>query len=110
VAENSIDGQAAHEVADVGDKAEIEHAIGLIEHQYLRAAQVENVLLEVVDEPAGRADQHIAPLAELLALLLVVDATEYHHVPQMRMGAEHQRIVMDLHRKLAGRGHDERAH
>ena len=44
--------QAAQDEADVRDEAEVEHAVGLVEHQHLRVAQVEHVLLEVVDEAA----------------------------------------------------------
>jgi hypothetical protein len=100
---------AAQDVADVGDEAEIEHAVGLIEHQHLHRPQIEHVLLEIVDQPAGRADQHITPLAQLLALLLVVDSAEYDAVPQAGVSTEGECIVLDLHRQLAGRRHDERA-
>src|SRR5213076_2826844 len=85
-------GQAPQDVADVGDEAQIEHAIGLIEHQHLGVPQVVHVLLEVIDQPPRRADQHLAPLAEFQALLLVVDATEHHQVPEPGVGAEGERI------------------
>ena len=39
-------------------------------------AQVEHVLLEVVDDAARRADQHVDAFVELAALLVVVDAAE----------------------------------
>ena len=57
--------QAPQDVADIRDEAEIEHAVGFIEHQHLRVAQVEHVLLEVVDQAAGRADEHVDAILEL---------------------------------------------
>ena len=66
--------QAPQQIADVGDEAEIEHAVGFIQHQHLRMAHVEDVLLEVVDEASRCADEHIDAFFELPALLLVVDA------------------------------------
>ena len=80
MAENSIDWrcfglrQPAQDEADVGDEAEIEHAVGFVEHHGLRVAHVEHVLLEVVDDAAGRADQHVDAVLQGLALFFVVDA------------------------------------
>ena len=70
--------QPPQDVADVGDEAEVEHAVGLVQHQHLGVPQVEHMLLEVVDQAPRGADQHIAALAQLLALLVVVDAAEHH--------------------------------
>ncbi|MFO1426340.1 MAG: hypothetical protein U1F11_05090 [Steroidobacteraceae bacterium] len=66
--------QAAQDVADVGDEAEVEHAVRLVERRDLGVAQVEHVLLVVVDDAARRADQHVDPVLELAALLVIVDA------------------------------------
>ena len=80
--------QPAQDEADVGDEAQIEHAVGLIEHQHLHVSQVEHVLLEVVDEPAGRADQHVDAVGERTALLVVVGAAEHHRQLQTGVLAE----------------------
>ncbi len=72
--------QAPQDVADVGDEAEIEHAIRLVQHQHLRVAHVEDMLFEVVDQAARRADQHVDAVLELPALLVVVHAAEDHGV------------------------------
>jgi len=65
------------------------------------------MLLEIVDQPPGRADEHIDPIGELATLLLVVDAAIDHRVHKSRMPAEDFGIMMDLHGKLARRCDDE---
>jgi len=103
-------GEPPHDVADVGNEAQVKHAVGLIEHQYLGVAQVVHTLLEVVDDAAGRADQHLHPVGELAALLLVVGAAEHHRQRQSRVPADHGGILVDLHRKFARRGDHQGAH
>ena len=58
VAENSMfcaarAAAASEDVANVLDEAEIEHAVGLVEHHDLTLAQAKTVLLEVVDQAPG---------------------------------------------------------
>ena len=69
-------GQAAQDVADIGDEAEIEHAIGFVQHQHLHGAQVDDALLDEVDDAARRAHQDVDALLEMMPLLFVVDAAE----------------------------------
>src|SRR6185437_9101586 len=69
--------------------------------------QVEYVLLEVVDEAPGCADQHIDALLELTPLLLVVDAAVHHGLFQAGVAPEDLAVVVDLHRKLARWGEHE---
>ena len=66
--------QPAHHIADVLDKTEVEHAVRLVQHHHLDAAETEHALLEIVDDPARRADQEIDAGGELVALLVVVGA------------------------------------
>ncbi len=68
---------------------------------------VEHALLQVVDEAAGRADQHIHAVGELLALFFIINAAEHDRVTETRMFSEDFRIVEDLHGQLArGRNDD----
>jgi len=101
--------QSAQHVADVGDEAEIEHTVGLIEDHRLRFAQFKDMLLVVVDDAPRSADQDVDAAFELTALLFVVDATEHHGNAQARVAAESQRVLVDLHSELARRCNDERA-
>ena len=101
--------QAPQDEADIGDEAQIEHAVGLIQHQHLHVAQVEHVLLEVIDDAARGADQHIDAFGDGLALLVVVGAAEHHRELQAGVLAEHRRVLVDLHRQLARRRDHQRA-
>ena len=73
-------------------------------------AQVEDVLLEIIDEPAGRADQHIDAVGQLPALLLVVGAAVDHGGLQPGVLAEDLGIVVDLDGQFARRGDDQGTH
>ena len=53
-------GQPPQDEAQVGDEPHVEHAVGLVDHQHLDACRRPDVLLEVVDEPARRADEQVA--------------------------------------------------
>ena len=101
--------QAPHDVADVGDEAEVEHAVGFVEDHDLHGAQVEHALLVEVDQAAGRADQHVDAFLEDAALLFVVDAAEGQAERQARVLAEDLGVVMDLHGELARRRDDQGA-
>ena len=102
-------GQAPHDVADVGDEAEVEHAVGFVEDHDLHGAQVEHALLVEVDQAARRADQHVDASLEDMALLFVVDPAEGQAERQSRVLAEDLRVVMDLHGEFARRRDDQRA-
>ena len=51
--------QAPQHVPDVLVEAEIEHPVGLVEHEHLDTAQAEDALLIEIDDPAGSADQDV---------------------------------------------------
>ena len=65
-------------------------------------AHVEHVLLEVVDDTARRADQHIDAILQGLALLFVVDAAINHADLQTGVFSEHFRVIENLHRERVG--------
>jgi hypothetical protein len=65
-------------------------------------------LLEVVDDAAGRADQHIDAVLQRLALFFVVDAPKYHGNPESRVFTQHLRVIEDLHGELARGRQDQR--
>ena len=102
-------GQPAQDEADVGDEAEVEHAVGFVEHHGLGMAHVEHVLLEVVDDAAGRADQHVDAVLQRLALFFVVDAAIDDGDPEARVLTQHLGVVEDLHGELARGREDQRA-
>ncbi len=99
--------QPAHDVADVGDEAEVEHAVGLVEDQHLDRAQVEHALLVEVDEAPRGADQDVDALFQDVALLVVVDAAEGEPERQPGVLPEDLGVVVDLHGELARRRDDQ---
>ena len=57
-----------HELADaldVGNEAHVEHAVGFVDHQQLDAGEQEPSALEMVEQAAGRRDQHVDAAREL---------------------------------------------
>ena len=101
-------GQTPQHEADVLDEAEVEHAVGLVEHEHLDAAQAEHVLLEEVDGASRRADQHVDAGCELVALLVVIRAAEREPELVRQIFPKHLRVGMNLHRELARRREHER--
>ena len=100
--------QAPHDVADVGDEAEVEHAVRLVEHQHLDRGEVEHALLVEVDQAARRADQDVHAVLEVAPLLLVVHAAEGEAELHARVLPEDLRVVVDLHGEFARRRDDQR--
>ncbi len=101
--------QPAHDVTDVLDEAQVEHAVGLVEYQHLDVLQPVDALLEVVDQPARRADQHVDARLDVGALFLVVGAAVGQAEHESRVGAQQLGILVDLDGQLAGGGEDQAA-
>ena len=98
----------AEQIADVLDEAEIEHAIGLVEHHHLDALEVEDMLLVVVDQASRRTDQDVDPARQFVALLLIAGAAIDHGRAQTRVLGQRQGVLVDLHRQLARRRQHQR--
>ena len=75
VAENSmvcrVAGVGRQELLDVGQEAQVEHLVGLVEHDRLHAREVEVPAAHQVDHPAGGADDDLDAAGERLDLGLV---------------------------------------
>ncbi len=75
VAENSIvcrvSGVLREQPLDVGQEAEVEHLVGLVEHQRLHVADVEGAAVHQVDQPARGADDDVDALLERVELRVV---------------------------------------
>ena len=63
VAENSIvcrvSGVMLQQPLDVGQEAEVEHLVGLVEDQRVHVGEVEGAAVGQVDQAAGRADDDV---------------------------------------------------
>ena len=99
--------QAAQQVTNILDEAEVEHAVGLVEDGDL--VQLEDALLEIVDDAARRADQDIDAVLQYLALFVVIGATKCKADLQSRMAAENLGVLGYLHSEFAGRSERKNA-
>ncbi len=57
--------------SDVGEEAQVEHLVGLVEHDLGRVGEVEQTLVGEVDEASGRPDDDLRAGLELIDLALV---------------------------------------
>ena len=97
----------AHNAADGRQKAHVEHAVGLVEHQHLDLVQVAGTLLDQIDQTARRGDQDVAAVLERRGLGLVAHATHDGHGNMTGDVGDFARDLVDLLRELARGGDDE---
>ena len=70
------EGHQLDDALDVGDEAHVEHAVGFVDHQDLDAGEHQLAALEVIEQAAGRGDQHIDAAVELSVLVVERDAAD----------------------------------
>jgi hypothetical protein len=92
------------------DEAHVEHAVGFVEHQDLDLAQVDGLLLDVVEQPARRGDDHVDPAAQRVDLRLHAHAAVDAGGLELEVLAVGANAFLDLEGELAGRRDDEAAH
>ena len=93
---------------DVGQEAHVEHAVRLVEHQHLEAAQGRIGLPEVVEQAAGRRHDHVDTRAEGVLLRTHAHSAEDGEGAHGRVHRELLEVRLDLGRELPGRREDER--
>ncbi len=92
---------------DVGQEAEVEHLVRLVQHDRPDVREVEVALLEHVDHAARRADDDVDALLQRLDLRLVrAPAVDLHDADGAARGGGRE-VARDLHRQLARRDDDE---
>src|SRR4029077_5880289 len=92
------------------EEAHVEHAIGFVEHGYLKTGEVDVTLIHQVDEPARRSDDDLRAGAQRLDLRPLADATVDRGDPEMEMARVLAHVLFDLHDELASRSDDQGAH
>ena len=97
----------AHNAADGGQKAHVEHAVGLVEHQHLDLVQVAGALLDQIDQTARRGDQDVAAVLEGSGLGLVAHAAHDGHGNMAGDVGDLARDLVDLLGELARGGDNE---
>ena len=93
--------QEREDLADVVDEAHVEHAIGFIEHQDLDLAQINRLLLHVVEQAAGRGDEDVDPAAQGVDLRIDTDPAVDGDRLQLHVLAVRAHAVLDLRAQLA---------
>ncbi len=76
-------GQVREDALQVGQKTDVEHAVGLVEHHVLHLVQHRVLGLDVVEQPPGRGHQHLDTLFQLQRLGFHVHAAEHHGAAQL---------------------------
>ena len=105
-------GDLTQDPFDVGQKAQVEHLVGLVEDQHRQAAQLQMALLGQVKQPAGSAHHHVRAGAQRLDLRLVGAAAVdgHHRHPSAVVGAQifggGGEVAGHLQAQFAG-GHDD---
>ncbi len=98
------------DLLDVGQEAEIEHLVRLVEHDFGGVRQVQKALVREVDEATRRADDDLCAGLELVDLPLVRLAAVDRDDARGPVRGEHVHVFVHLHRELAGRDDDEGLH
>ena len=97
----------AHNTANGGQKAHVEHAVGLVQNQHLDLVQVAGSLLDQIDQTARRGDQDVAAVLEGRGLGLVAHAAHDGHGDMAGDVGNLAGDLVDLLCELARGGDDE---
>ena len=97
-----------HDPLHVRQEPEVEHLVGLVEHQHLQLREVEHSLAGQVEQPSGRTDDDVDAFAQGLELWLVGPTAVDGQNASAAVGAGHVDVTGHLRRELAGRHDDER--
>ena len=102
-------GQAAEDALDRRQEAHVEHAVGLVQHQHLDLREVDAAAVEVVDQAAGRGDEHVDAAAQGIDLALHADAAVHGRHAQGQVPGVTAQAVVHLQGELARRRQHQRA-
>ena len=103
--------QFGDDPADRHDEAEVEHVVGLVEHQHLGRGEVQLAASHMVDEPAGGRDQDVEAARDEVELRTRRHAADHDGeaeggLHELGVGAK---AVADLGREFSGRSEDQHA-
>ena len=101
-------GQHRHQLLDVGQEAEVQHLVALVQHQDADRAKYQVALLSQVEQATGSSDDDVDALAQRLDLRFVRAATVDRLHPRTESLAGCGEVARNLNRQFAGRGDDQR--
>ncbi|MNF95159.1 hypothetical protein D3C84_778990 [compost metagenome] len=102
--------QRGEHVLQLAGKTQVEHAIGLVEHQHLQLVELDRVLPVQVEQAPGGGDQHVEALAQLHHLRVDADPAVHRVAAQRQVLAVGQKALLHLLGQLAGRHQHQGAH
>ncbi len=70
------EGNQFADAFDVGNEAHIQHAVGFVDHQQFDAGEQEAATFKMIEQAAGRCDQHIDAAHQLGILIVEGDAAD----------------------------------
>ena len=76
-------GQVAQDALQVGQKADVQHAVRLVQHHVLHLTEHRVLGFDVVQQPPGGGHQHLNAFFQLQRLRLHVDTAEHHRAAQL---------------------------
>ena len=94
---------------DVGNETHVEHAVGFVDDQKLASRQEQPAALEMVEQPAGRGNQHINAAQQFCVLIVERHAADDQRDVELVVLAVFFEVLGNLGSKLTRRFQDERA-
>ncbi len=101
-----------HQLADaldVGNEAHVQHAVGFVDDEQLNAGEQQAATLEMVEQAAGRCDEHVNAAHQLGVLIAEGDAANEQRHVQLMVLAVFDEAFLDLRGEFARRLKDEGA-
>ncbi len=96
-------------LAQVVDEAEVEHLVGLVEHEVAGLRQRHGLAGDEVEQASGGGDEDVGAAVKHFRLLVDGGAADDGDDAQRRLFHEVAQVVGDLVHEFAGRGEDEGA-
>ena len=103
-----LGGQLGCDTAHIGQKAHVQHPVGLIQHIDLHLFQRDEPLAHQVQQPPRRGDQHVYPGFQLVGLGVLGHTAKDHTAPEGQLFAIGAEILVDLQRQFPGGRQDQR--
>ena len=111
VAENSsvrrVSGVVFEDEFHILAKTEIEHLVGLVEHDRLQFRNVETAAPQMIAQPSRRADHDVRARGQLALLAARIHAADAGNDARIGILIEPGEFAMDLKRQFARRRDDQ---
>jgi hypothetical protein len=101
--------QQRDDPAHVGQKAHVEHAVGLVEDQDRKPVEAHDPLRREIEQAAGRCDENVCAAPQRVDLRPLPDAAVDDGRAERKVAAIGAETVGNLDRELSRRNEDERA-